>query len=323
MGVGMKRLARISLAGALVLVAGAALLSAHEKPTPVSLPLVGYRHHYPAPTTTTSRRPTTTTTSRSTTTTAPRPTTTTTTTTAPTTTTTTAPTTTTTTAVSPPTTVPRSGYAQQPGYPALNNTGTTLPVTTAAVGDVMLVMAHTAPSSGTSDVTSITDSSGRITWQAAKSAGYTNHPSGDAIEIWYGVVKSVGSTTIDAHWSGTTFDHFVWAAEWTSGQGPTTSWSAVAGGVKNSIVGTGTTCSFPTLTAGSAGGLYWGWAYGSAKGSAGSSPGFSYYVTTDVTHWNVLVSGASLATGTTYTPTFTQAAPTSWYDAVAVIVQAK
>ena len=185
-----------------------------------------------------------------------------------------------------------SGYAEQPGYPALNNTGTTLPVTTAAVGDVMLVMAHTAPSSGTSDVTSITDSNGRITWQAAKSAGYTNHPSGDAIEIWYGVVKSVGSTTIDAHWSGTTFDHFVWAAEWTSGQGPTTSWSAAAGGVKNSIVGTGTTCSFPTLTAGSAGGLYWGWAYGSAKGSAGSSPGFSYYVTTDVTHWNVLVSGA-------------------------------
>ncbi len=110
----------------------------------------------------------------------------------------------------------KPAYTEQAGYPAVNNTGTTLPVTTAAVGDVMLVMAHTAPSSGTSDVTSITDSNSRITWQAAKSAGFTNHPSGDAIEIWYGVVKSIGATTIDVHWSGTTFDHFVWADEWKS-----------------------------------------------------------------------------------------------------------
>ena len=127
-----------------------------------------------------------------------------------------------------------TSYTEQTGYPVLNNTGTTLSVTTAAVGDVMLVMAHTAPSSGISEVTSITDSSSRITWQPAKSAGFTNHPSGDAEEIWYGVVKSVGSTTIDVHWSGTTFDHFVWAAEWSSGQGATTSWSLVASGIKNS-----------------------------------------------------------------------------------------
>ena len=139
-------------------------------------------------------------------------------------------------------------------------------------------------------MTSITDSNSRITWQTAKSAGFTSEPSGDAIEIWYGVVKSVGSTTIDVHWSGTTFDHFVWAAEWSSGQGPTTSWSLVAGGVKNSALGTGTTCSFPTLTTGPAGGLYWGWAYGSTEGSAGDSTGFSYYVTTDPLHQNVLVS---------------------------------
>jgi hypothetical protein len=332
----MKQLARISLVVALVVVAGAVLLTAHEKPVPVSLPLVGYHHHDPPTTTTTSHRSTTTTTSRSTTTTTSRSTTTTTTaapttttkvaptttTVAPTTTTTTAPTTTTTTAPTTTTTAASSGYTEQPGYPALNNTGTTLPVTTAAVGDVMLVMAHTAPSSGTSHVTSITDSSSRITWQTAKSAGYTNHPSGDAIEIWYGVVKSVGSTTIDAHWSGTTFDHFVWAAEWSSSQGSTASWSAVAGGVKNSIIGTGTTCPFPTLTSGSAGGLYWGWAYGSAAGSPGPTPGFSYYVTTDPTHGNVLVSGGSLAADTAYAPTFTQASATAWYDAVAVIVQA-
>jgi hypothetical protein len=218
--------------------------------------------------------------------------------------------------------VSKAAYTEQAGYPAINNTGTTLPVTTAAVGDVMLVMAHTAPSSGTSDVSSITDSNSRITWQAAKSTGFTNHPSGDAIEIWYGVVKSVGPTTIDVHWSGTTFDHFVWADEWKSVLGANVSWSVVSSGIKNSSVGTGTTCAYPTLTSGSAGGLYWGWAYGSAVGSAGATPGFSYHVTTDPTHENVLVSDPSLADSTAYTPTFSQAKATSWYDAASVIVEA-
>ena len=217
---------------------------------------------------------------------------------------------------------PTARYTEQPGYPMLNNTGTTLPVTTAAVGDVMLVMAHTAPSSGTSDVTSITDSNSRITWQAAKSAGFTNHPSGDAIEIWYGVVKSIGPTTIDVHWAGTTFDHFVWVAEWSSVLGADVSWSVASSGVKNAAVGSGTTCSYPTLTSGTSGGLYWGWAYGSAVGSPGTTPGFSYYVTTDPTHENVLISGPALAGSTAYTPTFTQAKATSWYDAAAVVVQA-
>ncbi len=212
-------------------------------------------------------------------------------------------------------------YTEQPGYPALNNTGTTLPVTTVAQGDIMLVMAHTAPSAGLSHVTSITDSGARIAWHSAKSAGYTNHPSGDALEIWYGIVDSVGPTTIQAHWSGTTFDHFVWAAEWAAPNG-SDSWSVVSGGGQNAPVCPGVTCPYPPLTSGAAGGLYWGWAYGSSEGEAGNTPGFNYFVTTDPTHWNVLVSGASLAASTTYTPDFRQATANGWYDAVGVIVEA-
>jgi hypothetical protein len=212
-------------------------------------------------------------------------------------------------------------YTEQPGYPALNNTGTTLPVTTVAPGDIMLVMAHTAPSAGLSHVTSITDSGTRIAWQSAKSAGFTNHPSGDALEIWYGVVQSIGSTTIQVHWSGTTFDHFVWAAEWAA-PGGTGSWSVVSGGGQNAPVCPGVTCPYPPLKSGPAGGLYWGWAYGSSEGEAGNTPGFTYFVTTDPTHWNVLVSGASLAASTTYTPDFRQATANGWYDAVGVIVEA-
>jgi hypothetical protein len=212
-------------------------------------------------------------------------------------------------------------YTEQPGYPALNNTGTTLPVTTVAQGDIMLVMAHTAPSAGLSHVTSITDSGARIAWHSAKSAGYTNHPSGDALEIWYGIVDSVGPTTIQAHWSGTTFDHFVWAAEWAA-PNVSDSWSVVSGGGQNAPVCPGVTCPYPSLTSGPAGGLYWGWAYGSSEGEAGNTPGFNYFVTTDPTHWNVLISGASLAASTVYAPDFRQATANGWYDAVAVIVEA-
>lgn len=235
-------------------------------------------------------------------------------------TTTTASTTTTTTTTT--TTQPSVPYVEQHGYPAIQDTGTTLAVTTVAPGDAMLVMAHTAPSSGTSHVTSITDSAGRIAWQAAKATGFTNHPSGDAIEIWYGVVESAGPTTIDVHWSGTTFDHFVWAAEWRSALGSSVTWSVASAGVENAALCTGTSCAFPALASPHAAGLYWGWAYPATTGKAGSTPGVTYDVTTEPTHGNVLAWDPSVATGTTVAPTFGQATATSWYDAAAVVLVA-
>jgi hypothetical protein len=229
----------------------------------------------------------------------------------------------TTTTTTTTTTQQSSGaYAEQPGFPAINNTGTTLPVTTVAAGDVLLVMAHTAPSAGISHVTSITDSAGRVDWQGAMAAGFTNHPSGDTVEIWYGVVESAGVTTIEVHWSGTTFDHFVWADEWRSSAGASSTWSVAAAGTKNATLCVEGSCAFPSLTAGSTPGLYWGWAYPATGSKAGSTPGVRYDVTTDPTHGNVLVSDPSVEAGTTLAPTFGQAAGTSWYDAAAVIMSA-
>ena len=213
-------------------------------------------------------------------------------------------------------------YAEQPGFPVLNNTSTTLPVTAAAAGDVMLVMAHTAPSHGSSEVTSITDSAGRITWQPAESAGLTSAPSGDVVEIWYGVVKSAGATTIDVHWSGTTFDHFVWADEWRSVAGSSVTWSVVAAGERNSSLCVRGSCAFPSLTAGSTPSLYWGWAYPATTSRAGSTPGVNYYITTEPTHGNVLVTDPNVAAAATVTPTFGQVTGTSWYDAAAVLMTA-
>jgi hypothetical protein len=214
-------------------------------------------------------------------------------------------------------------YIEQPGFPVINNTSTTLPVTTAAVGDVMLVMAHTAPSHGSSEVTSITDSAGRITWQSAESAGLTSAPSGDVVEIWYGVVKSAGATTIDVHWAGTTFDHFVWADEWRSVAGSSATWSVAAAGEKNSSLCVKGSCAFPSLIAGSTPSLYWGWAYPATSSRAGSTPGVSYYITTEPTHGNVLVTDPTVAAAATLTPTFGQVTGTSWYDAAAVLMTAR
>ena len=215
-----------------------------------------------------------------------------------------------------------SPYTEQAGYPALNNTSTTLSVTTAAVGDVMVLMAHTAPSHGSSHVTSVTDSAGRIMWQSAKSAGTTSAPSGDVVEVWYGVVKSAGATTIDVHWSGTTFDHFVWADEWRSSAGPSATWSVAAAGEKNSSLCVKGSCAFPSLTAGGTPSLYWGWAYPATTSRAGSTPGVRYYVTNEPTHGNVLVTDPSVAAGASLTPIFGQVTGTSWYDAAAVLMTA-
>lgn len=230
--------------------------------------------------------------------------------------------TTTSSTTSSSTTQASAPYVEQPGYPAIQNTGTTLAVTTVAAGDVMMVMAHTAPSAGSSHVTSITDSAGRITWQSVKATGFTNHPSGDTLEIWYGVVKTAGATTIDVHWSGTTFDHFVWAAEWRSTLGPSVTWSVVSSGVENAALCAGGTCDYPTLGSPTATGLYWGWAYPASTAQAGSTPGVTYDVTTEPTHGNVLAWDPSVAAGTAVTPTFGQVTASSWYDAVAVVMVA-
>lgn len=136
------------------------------------------------------------------------------------------------------------------------------------------------------------------------------------------MVNSVGSTTIDVHWSGTTFDHFVWAAEWTSPLGVGASWSVVASGDKNATLCSGGACPFPTLTSGSSGGLYWGWSYPATTAHAGSTAGFTYDITTQPTYGNILVWDGSLAPSTAYAPTFSQATANSWYDAAAVIVVA-
>jgi hypothetical protein len=329
----VSRRSRAGLVGALALATLAFLVSTESAhPThDVRLPLVAYHHRGPGspPTSTTTSSVSTTTDPKTTTTTAPKTTTTTststttTTSTSTTTTTSTSTTTTTTTTTVPTGTTSSSGeYTQQPGYPVFNNTGTTLPITTVAIGDIVLVIAHTAPSSGVSHVTSITDSNDRISWQTAKSSGFTNHPSGDALEIWYGVVKSTGATTVDVHWSGTTFDHFVWGAEWHSSLGATANWSLVAAGNENATLCTKGSCAFPTLSSGSSGGLYWGWGYPATTSRPGSTAGFSYFITTVPTHGNVLLWNGSLAASTAYSPTFIQVTGTSWYDATAVIVDA-
>jgi len=216
--------------------------------------------------------------------------------------------------------VPAAAYAQRAGFPRVTNTSTTLGVTTTAVGDVMIVMGHVAD---TSVVSSVTDSQGLIAWQPTAGASLAPSSSNNTIQLWFGTVQAVGTTTIQLHRSnGNDFDHFIWATEFGSTLGASATWSLVDGGVDNSQLGNGNTFSFPRLSTGGDGGMYWGWSYPSTIGSAGQSPGFSYYVTPQAAHENVATWSGALAPNTAYEPVARQATAGVWYDAAAIIVRA-
>ena len=84
-----------------------------------------------------------------------------------------------------------------------NTSGTTLTITTHDVGDVVVVYAMTTTLTGAVEVTSVTDSDSRVTWQPAPVVAHTDATHTLRQEIWYGRVTSVGSTEIAVHWVGT------------------------------------------------------------------------------------------------------------------------
>ncbi len=143
------------------------------------------------------------------------------------------------------------------------------------VGDLVECIFHTEPSAGTDHVTSVTDTNGRITWTtSAKVIGTQAQLSGNRMEIWYGIVNSTGSTKIEAHWSGTTFDEFVFTSVWGPPSGIThPTWSFVSG-THISATASGHTMHYPTLLSGTpaSGQVFFGWIYtNTATGTVGSA----------------------------------------------------
>ncbi len=223
--------------------------------------------------TTTTTAPTTTTSSSTTTTRA-------TTTTTGATTTTTAPTTTTTTAGGGTiSTVGSLAYA--------SGSATTVSVSPKAIGDLMTLVVSVVGG----PVSSV--SGGGVTnWY--KDIAKVGNQEGNDNEIWRGVVSATGASTITVAFTGSHSDDELMAQEYSAGAGAT--WSAGANGSTSS---TTSTVTFPSLTPSGPGQLYVGFAQVDGTGEAGSTPGFSYTITSaegSVLCWDTNVSSATSPT---------------------------
>jgi hypothetical protein len=150
-------------------------------------------------------------------------------------------------------------------------------------------------------VSSIADTNSRITWHGSTTIAGTDATDTDRSEMWYGVVTSTGTTTVTLTYSGsvTSVSCRLLVDSWVSSRGSAATWGTVnTGGPTRTTPST--TITYPSVTSGSAGGLYEGFAFGNQAPSAGSTTGFGYYGPSGV---GQICFNGSLAATTAYQPT--------------------
>jgi|GEM_PF-4371371 len=228
-------------------------------------------------------------------------------------------------------------YTHAPGFPKSNElanpspqTTITLPMTTGALGDLVVALVHNGvytPRSTIAYATGVTDRAGAVTWRSAasvraKDTSYPDTPAGQSYEVWYGVVKKAATpTTVTATFRTPVTDLFLYLDQWGSSHGSRATWRFVTGS-SVAVDTNATTVDFPRLGSDDNAGIYWGYAYGSIHDTsmtAGSTPGFTYYKSPRF--GNVITYNGRLAASTPRAPTCTQAfsGGTGWYDTIAAI----
>lgn len=211
-------------------------------------------------------------------------------------------------------------YTLRSGFPHYWDTYPwTSTITTVAVGDLIVVYLHANTTTG--HVKSVQDSNDRITWHSAASIAGTDSTHLDQrLELWIGVVKSVGSTKITSTWTGSTADYFIYVWEFSSSLGSSAKWSVTASAFKTHGTTGPQTVTWPSLTSGPTGGIWVGTAYPGTKSSdVTTTPGFTYVF--DV-HGNPLVERVTLAADTAYAPKVKQTGGIRLYDAICLIAVA-
>ena len=188
----------------------------------------------------------------------------------------------------------------------------TLSVSPQNAGDILAIGIMGQSSSTTGDVTGLSGG-GVTTWHKVQQYyGAT----GNDTEVWYGVITTTGSSTITFSWSGTLTGHAVEYAsqEFTAGFGDATVWGVDTSGTHDSA--SSTTVTFPSLTPGGSGELYFGYSVVDNTASAGSTSGFSYAVTADA---NVIAYDTNVSSAVT--PTASQS-PAAVAGSAAVLLTA-
>lgn len=173
-----------------------------------------------------------------------------------------------------------------------NRNGTavaTLTVSPQHVGDLLVLAVKITSTS----VTAASVAGGGVsTWTRVEGpySGYSGHD----LEIWTGTVSTVGSSTITVTYSGAVTSVIVGllAQEFTSTSGSATVWAIDTGGAISNA--SSTTATFPQLTPAGTGELYFGYDPVANAGSAGTTAGFTYALTSDadVAAYDTSVSSA-------------------------------
>jgi hypothetical protein len=156
-----------------------------------------------------------------------------------------------------------------------------VPVNPAGAGDALVLMVHIVASTATVSSVSGGGATGWTRYQQFKDVPSWSGQPHDT-EIWLGTVTTAGSSTINVSYSASvgSVDTDLAAQEFSSGLGPTTSWSKDTGAGQDNV-SSSTNVLFPTMTPASSGELYFGYAWVQGTSSAGSTSGVSYDVTAD------------------------------------------
>jgi hypothetical protein len=179
---------------------------------------------------------------------------------------------------------PVTGTPIAPGTPTITAVGTlddanatgqtTLPVTAATVGDPFVLGVTVL--SPTVTVSSVAGG-GVGTWTNLS----TGTDGSRDTELWLGTITTPGPQTIAVTYSGpvTSVGVELIAQEYSSGLGPSSLWSKDAASSSDNSTSSATV-DYPSLTPTGSNELYVGWARTDNTGVAGSTPGFSYDLTT-------------------------------------------
>ncbi|HEU5001560.1 MAG TPA: IPT/TIG domain-containing protein, partial [Actinomycetota bacterium] len=159
---------------------------------------------------------------------------------------------------------------------ATSSEQTTLAVSPAAAGNVLMLAVETKFTSGPSFTVQSVTGGGVSRWSKASSYFTLDHIHGQ--ELWWGVVTTAGSSTINVAYSippssstATSLD----LQEFSSSAGASTVWSVDATGkVDNGVAST--TLRYPSLSPSSSSELYWGYLAVPGSLNAGATPGCSY-----------------------------------------------
>ncbi len=204
------------------------------------------------------------------------------------------------------------------GFPVTAGGGDNVGCTTVNIGDVVIVVAGIGANE---TITSITDSNNKIAWDSIAAIHAYDSVNTLELEIWKGVVTSIGFTTIVANASPVAVFE-LGALEFNSGvYGSATQWTITASGSILNSVTTPLTTPFPSLLSSNASEqAYVGYAQVAANFSTAPSSGCTGFTVVSGFGGDAdgFVFNPTLTGLTTYQPITTDSG--AWTNTVGIIV---